>query len=52
MKNTINEVQSIETDEPYHPSESKLIGIIKKLRSPKAPGADEISNILVKKLPI
>lgn len=34
-----------------YPDEEEVIGIIKKLKNPKAPGIDRINNILLKKLP-
>jgi hypothetical protein len=33
------------------PEEEEIVGIIKKLKNPKAPGQDKINNILLKKLP-
>mgnify|MGYP006314208429 FL=1 len=34
------------------PEEEEVIGIIKKLKNPKAPGEDKINNVLLKKLPM
>lgn len=34
-----------------YPDEDEVIGIIKKLKNPKAPGIDRINNVLLKKLP-
>ena len=38
-------------DSPEFTNIDEIIGIIRNLRNPKAPGADEVNNILIKNLP-